>query len=369
MAIHMPKLAIDKGLGQRVIQEAVASLLGDQAADGAWPHGIEMGAMPDAQTAVFLYLLDQRDPDWTRGLVRRMLETQNPDGSWSPYLGAQGDLSTTVECHYALTLYHVWSAHSERRLDAEQFILRSGGLAACRNLTKVLLAIGGEIPWTQLPPPALYAWLWSRLSPIQMQDMVTFTRLHVASMVIVSAHRYVSPVVTSPVLNHLIADRPVSRRGNGRRVQVPSSLLRRCTQYLYSQREQDGTLAGYHSSTFLFLCAQAAAGYPLSHPDIRQTVQAIRRTWGCPFGDAISHQQTCDAYIWNTALTLRVLRDAGLPLNHPSLRSAARFLVAHQHTTQWDTYRQVFTTPGGWGFSSNNTRHPDTDDTVAEGVK
>lgn len=370
MGYHIHQSAVDRGVVvQRIIQKAVTSLLNEQATDGSWQHGFEMGIMPDAQTASFLYLLNYRDPIWIQGLIDRMRETQNTDGSWSPYPDSPGDLSTTVECYYAMTLYDAWDEYPDERLATEQFILRSGGLKACRNLTKMLLAIGGEISWIHLPSPTLYAWLWSDLSPVKMQDIVTFTRLHIASMIIVSAHQYVSPVVSTRKLGHLMAYGSViklQRRSKHKRgMSVPTTLLRRCMHYLNSQRELDGTLAGYHSSTFLFLFAQLAMGYELTHPDIRQTVNVIRRSWGCPFGEAKNHQQTCDAHIWNTALTLRAVRDAGLPLSHSNVRSAMRYLVNHQHISQWDAYHQAFTMPGGWGFSSNNTRHPDTDDTVA----
>lgn len=348
----------------QVITAAMAHLLREQLPDGAWPHGFEMGVMPDAQTAIFLYLLGYSDVQWTQGLIQRILETQNMDGSWGPYEGAAGDVSTTVECYYALTLYDAWQSQSPLRLQAAAFIRAAGGLTACRNLTKVLLASGGELPWSELPSAAVYAWLWSRLSPIRMSDMVTFTRLHVASMVVLSADQFVSPQVTQPLLTEFAASATRPTRG-GVRWPIPGFLLRRCHQYLHSERERDGTLAGYHSSTFLFLLAQMTNTSDAPSADTKAALRAVRRVWGCPFGEAQNHQQTCDAHVWNTALTLHTLRLAGLPMDHDCVQRAASYLWSRQHSTQWDAYRQTYQAGGGWGFSSNNTRHPDVDDTVA----
>jgi len=349
----------------RVIEAALATLLSEQRVDGSFPHGFDMGVMPEAQTAIFLSLLDYKDAQWTRSLLNRVIESQRPDGSWGPYAGSPGDLSTTVECYYALALHDGWGFQPQGQLAAEQWISRAGGINACRNLTKVLLAIGGEMSWMHLPSPALYVWLWSPVSPFQIRHVVTFTRLHVASMVILSAHRYVSPVAMRPVLGRLTGAGPRETTRVPRRFPVPRFLLHRCLQDLYSQRERDGTLAGYHSSTFLFLCAQRAMGLSLLHGEIEPSVRAIRRNWGCPFGDASTHQQTCDAHIWNTALAIPALRQGGVSWQHASLRSAVQYLLAHQQDSHWDWERKGVTLPGGWGFSSNNTRHPDTDDTVA----
>lgn len=364
MNTHTLRSPIDTDAIHCVIQDAISALLKEQTADGSWRYGFEMGVTPDAQTAIFLYLLDYPDVKWTQSLLIRLLALQNPDGSWGSHEGAVGDLSTTVECYYALHLYDGWSSFPRERAAAERFILQSGGIHACRNLTKVILAIGGEISWTKLPAPALYAWLWSPLSPVQMSDVVMFTRLHVASMVILSAHRYVSPAANVPKLAHLFTEQR-RRNWSSYRLPVPRHLLRRCLQYLQSEREDDGTLAGYHSSTFLFLFAQCAEGISSNHEAFRQTIHALRRTWGCPFGVATQHQQTCDAHIWNTALTLRALREAGISAQHPTYFAGAHFLLNHQHQGQWDAYRKRCLLAGGWGFSSNNTRHADTDDTVA----
>ncbi|MCY0874950.1 MAG: hypothetical protein OWT28_01510 [Firmicutes bacterium] len=347
-----------------VIKESMNSLLAEQSPDGAWHHGFEMGVMPDAQTAIFLYVLGHTDPSWLDGLLGRIAQAQHADGSWGPYDGASGDLSTTVECYYALAIYQRWVGRECEQRHAESFILKNGGLRGCRNLTKVLLAIGGELSWDDLPSPAIYTWLWSRFSPIQIRDMVTFTRLHVASIVILSTLRYVSPRVDQALLSHLLGPCHTSARRR-RILPVPRFLLTNCLQYLYSEREQDGTLAGYHSATFLFLCVQEALPSDAPLADTAATIAAVRRVWGCPFGETPNHQQTCDAHVWNTALTLGALRHCRLSGDHEQLRKAVRFLASKQHITQWNAYDRSYHPGGGWGFSSNNTRHPDIDDTVA----
>ncbi|MCY0876867.1 MAG: hypothetical protein OWT28_11445, partial [Firmicutes bacterium] len=197
-------------------------------------------------------------------------------------------------------------------------------------------------------------------------DLVTFTRLHVASMILLSAHRYVSPVAMRPILGDLVVQsaRPAPNHLRWlHKFTAPRVLLRRCAQFLLSEREQDGTLAGYHSSTFLFLCATKALG--LVPPDFQQAISAIRERVADWFEDGKSLQQTCDAHVWNTALTLRTLRAGGLSLDHPTVTAGAQYLVHRQHKAQWNDYQKAFLPGGAWGFSQNNTRHPDTDDTAA----
>lgn len=332
----------------RVVRTAVTNLIREQADDGAWHHAFDMGIIPDAKTAIFLHLLGHVDIGWTPALLARIRATQRLDGSWGVYPDAPGDLSTTVGCHYALSLHAGWGEMEQGRTMSEAFIRQAGGPTACRNLTKAILALGGEVSWDDIPAPVIYAWLWSPITPISLWDLVTFTRLHVASMLLLSAHPYRSPVTRRPVMQHLIMARPRHAAQFMRwlhKLPTSSYLLPRCTQFLGSEQEADGTLAGYHSSTFLFLCATNAIEQPMADAEFLRVIAAIRKRWIRTTGDSACLQQACDARVWNTALALRVLRASGLSPDHPTVASGAAYLATRQHKVHWNAYQHAFT---GW---------------------
>lgn len=358
---------------------AVERLIESQSPGGFWTDCFDTGCMPDAQTAVYLHQLGVDDPAWTTPLLSRILSTQREDGSWGVYPGDDGDLSTSVECYYALQVYGGWHGHVEEKHLAEQFILRQGGLKRCRNLTKMLLAIGGEIPWSWLPSPRLYLHLFSRWSPIAIWDIVTFTRLHIPPMLILSTLEYVADGGVAPVLSDLIATRQqrslrVKRRIHHRRNYrnhhnrpSPRMLLRffRCLKWMMDKREEDGTVAGYHSSTFLVIFALRALGYEQCHPEIQLMLQTMRKSLYVEPETGYCHQQTCDAHVWNTALAVKALLANNVAPQSMVVREAVRYLASKQHRIAGEWIMRNPSQPGGWAFSSNNTSHPDIDDTLA----
>ena len=65
-----------------------------------------------------------------------------------------GDLSTTIECYFALKLAGDHGPHLER---ARAFAASRGGIANARVFTRIWLALCGEWSWEELPamPPEL----------------------------------------------------------------------------------------------------------------------------------------------------------------------------------------------------------------------
>ncbi|MFD1676755.1 prenyltransferase/squalene oxidase repeat-containing protein [Alicyclobacillus fodiniaquatilis] len=345
------------------IRMAVNRLRDGQHVTGCWTDCFDTGVMPDAQTVICLYLLGVDDDDWITILLQRLLEAQRPDGTWGVYPGDEGDLSTTVECYYALQLHGAWSGLPERQAQAKQFILRQGGLKRCRNLTKVILAIGGEIPWRWLPSPRVYSLLFSQRFPVSIFDMVTFTRLHVAPMLLLSSCQFVAAPADGRMLADLMSGhlwgrrlQSFDKRGARRRL---SRRMSHCLAWMLAEREADGTTAGYHSSTFLTIFAMQALGFEVGHREIQSAIQAMRKNLYRSPDAAYVHQQTCNAHVWNTALAVRALLVAGEDVQSSVVQKAVQYLLTKQQ------HGQQIVRLGGWAFSSNNTQHPDTDDTIA----
>jgi sporulenol synthase len=345
---------------EHTIQHAVDHLVQAQQPDGAWHEGFETGVMPDSHMAICLALLRVYMPAWAGGLIERLLSMQEPNGSWSLYPGHAGDLSSTVECYYALSLHNGEVLYPEAMRKAERFIVASGGITKCRNLTKVILAVGGEISWRELPSAWLYSFLFHRFSPVNIQDIVMFTRLHIAPIVILSAYRYVERPLLQQCLSRI---RPLGTREKVRREprgkpfrhRMFQNNIRHCVEFLVNHLEGDGTIGCYHSSTILYLFALRALGYSRDHPLLDRALTSIKSNFIKPALRKPGFQQTCDAHVWNTALAAKTMINAGISANAPAIREAINYLTSKQQL--------AFT--GGWGFSSNNTKHPDNDDTVA----
>ncbi|KPV45671.1 hypothetical protein AN477_01820 [Alicyclobacillus ferrooxydans] len=351
-----------------IIQTALQQLFKSQTPQGVWIDCFDTGAMPNAQTSIALYLLGVSDTDWTNLLLRQILATQRSDGAWSIYPTGQGDLSTTVECYYALQLYGYWDGYDDRQRLAEAFIRQSGGLKKCRNLTKVFLALGGEISWSWLPSPKIYLLLFSKWFPVGIWDIVTFTRLHVAPMLLLSSLKFVSDKPKNSVLTNLmVKSQHYTEKHDVSKQLSPKAHRRlyRCLKWVLERRESDGTVAGYHSSTLLVIFALRAFGYGVDHPDIQNMIHALRRALYLEQETGYCHQQTCDAHIWNTALAVNAISATGVRLQTKAVERAIQYLASKQQRNVGEWFLKNPRQPGGWAFSSNNTIHPDIDDTVA----
>ena len=74
--------------------------------------------------------------------------------------------------------------------------------------------------------------------------------------------------------------------------------------------------------------------------------------------------QPCVSPVWDTAIALTALAEAGLPPNHPAMVKAADWLLEKQITNGGDwQIKNRDAEPGGWAFEFRNDWYPDVDDT------
>jgi squalene-hopene/tetraprenyl-beta-curcumene cyclase len=69
--------------------------------------------------------------------------------------------------------------------------------------------------------------------------------------------------------------------------------------------------------------------------------------------------------VWDTALAVVALADAGVAPDHPALLSGTRWLLDQEITVAGDwAVRRPGVAPGGWAFEFANVNYPDIDDTA-----
>jgi squalene-hopene/tetraprenyl-beta-curcumene cyclase len=75
--------------------------------------------------------------------------------------------------------------------------------------------------------------------------------------------------------------------------------------------------------------------------------------------------EACQSPVWDTALAMVALADAGLPGDDPAMVRAAEWLLGEEVTAigDWEVARRGLA-PGGWAFEFANVNYPDVDDTA-----
>jgi squalene-hopene/tetraprenyl-beta-curcumene cyclase len=107
-------------------------------------------------------------------------------------------------------------------------------------------------------------------------------------------------------------------------------------------------------------------GYPLDHPAIRAALVGLESFFiheDTPAGST-RRLEACQSPVWDTALSVAALLDAGVAPDDPALLRATDLLLGEYITTGGDwQVRRPQLVPGAWAFEFANDNYPDTDDT------
>ena len=132
------------------IERAQGWFLREEHADGYWWAELESNATMGAEYLMLTHFLGARDEAIWRGIAQDVRGYQRDDGSWALYAGAPGDLSTSIECYFALKLAGD-RADAPHMARARAFILSRGGLCRARTFTRIWLALFASSPGTSCP--------------------------------------------------------------------------------------------------------------------------------------------------------------------------------------------------------------------------
>jgi squalene-hopene/tetraprenyl-beta-curcumene cyclase len=202
----------------------------------------------------------------------------------------------------------------------------------------------------------------------------------VAALTVISAHRPQRPlpVTIDELRTGVSPTRPTPSRWGRRFQQLDRVLhhyerrpirplralaLRRAEQWIVSRQEADGSWGGIQPPWVYSLMALHLQGYPLDHPVMRAGLDGLD---GFTIDDERGRRiEACQSPVWDTALAMVALADAGMASDHPNLNHAASWLIGQEVDQPGDwSVRRPALAPGGWAFEFANDNYPDTDDTA-----
>ncbi len=367
-----------------VLDASVAWLLERQGLEGWWCGELEANVTIQAEYIMLMHFLGLRDDSRWADIVRYVDLRQQPDGGWPIYYQGPSDLSTTIEAYAALKLAGR-DPEDPRMRRARELILAHGSLPKARIFTKLWLALFGEYPWDGapvMPPEMMFLPHWL---PLNIYDFSSWARGTIVPLLIVMELKPVRPFPEWARLDELreglsAKDFDLPRPGNllswrgafwlldrlMRALPEPRSIRRRALkvaeQWVLEHQEPDGSWGGIQPPWVYSLLALNALGYPTSHPVIARSLAGMER-FGVHDGEGW-RVQPCVSPVWDTALAVVALLDAGLPCDHPAIAKAVEWLLRNQLDAPGDwQVRARRTPPGGWAFEFHNQGYPDTDDT------
>jgi squalene-hopene/tetraprenyl-beta-curcumene cyclase len=358
-------------------RERLSSL---QDPSGYWRGLLSTNVTMDAEDLLLRQFLGIRDEDRTRRSAAWIRSQQGEDGSWANFAGGPGDISTTIEAYWALRLAGEDPA-AEHMKGAAAWSRDHGGPRVARVFTHIWMALFGLWSWDEvpaLPPELLYLPSWFPLNPY---DFACWARQTIVALTIVRAHRPVRRLdfTLCELGPGAPAGRPPPRSLTGRALANADRLLRiyerhafgpvrrralaAAERWVVRRQEADGSWGGIQPPWVYSLMALQLQGYPLDHPVMRTGLNGLD-TFTVQ-DDGTRWLEACQSPIWDTALAILALRDAGVPADDRALVSAADWLLERQVTGGGGDWarRRPNLRPGAWAFEFHNVNYPDVDDT------
>jgi squalene-hopene/tetraprenyl-beta-curcumene cyclase len=374
---------------REALDRAREHLLALQHDEGWWKGELETNVTMDAEDLLLREFLGIGDPQTTQEAARWIRSAQRADGSWSNFWGGPGDLSTTIEAYAALRLAGD-SPGDEHMLAASAFVREHGGVEKARVFTHIWLALFGAWSWEHVPvlPPELM--LFPSWVPLNAYDFACWARQTVVALTVVLTYRPVRPLPFgldelrgsepwSPPAARSLTDRVLLALDRVLHVYHHHPIgplrrlaLRRAEHWIAARQEADGSWGGIQPPWVYSLMALHLRGYGAEHPAIIRGLEGlekftIREDADGPRGlRAPSRRlEACQSPVWDTALALVALADAGLPGDDPAAVRAADWLLDEEITGRGDwAVRRPELPAGGWAFEFANVNYPDVDDTA-----
>jgi len=372
---------------QDAIDRGVNHLLALQASEGYWLGELEADTTLESDYIFYLHVLGKADPGRIAKLANYVRRRQLEDGGWNIYYGGPSELNATVKAYVALQLAGD-SLNSNHMQRARERVHELGGLEAANSFTRLYLALVGAVGWDMVPAIPPEVMLLPNWFAINIYEMSSWTRGIVIPLMILFARKPRFTVQSSLAVDILFRDpsqklrafdwdkRVVSWRNFFLALdrcfklyeRVPwkplrERALRQARAWLLDHLERSEGLAAIYPAMMNAIFALVALGHSPDDPLTAREITELAR-FEIEEDDTI-RVQPCKSPVWDTAIAMVALEEAGLPPNHPALVEAARWLLKNQISGPGDwMVKTPGVLPGGWAFEFRNDLFPDVDDTA-----
>jgi squalene-hopene/tetraprenyl-beta-curcumene cyclase len=358
-----------------------------QASEGYWLGELEADTTLESDYIFYLHVIGKAQPERIEKLANYVRRRQLNDGGWNIYYNGPSELNATIKAYVALKLAGD-SPDSEHLQRARKRVHELGGLEASNSYTRLYLALVGAVGWNMVPavPPELM--LLPNWFAINIYEMSSWTRGIVIPLTILYAHKPRFAVPEGFAVDTLYRD-PARKaksldwdrqlfswrnfflaldRGLKLYERVPwkplrQRALRQAREWMLEHLERTEGLAAIYPAMMNSIFALLALGHSPDDPLTAREIGEFSR-FEIEQGDTI-RVQPCVSPVWDTAIAMVALEEAGLPPNHRSLIEAADWLLANQIVGPGDwMLKTPGVLPGGWAFEFRNDFYPDVDDTA-----
>lgn len=384
--VRVPATQVDSRLNT-VVDRAIEHLRSLQTSDGYWWGELEADTTLESDCILLHHILQDDQNPRIGKFANYIRKKQQADGGWNIYPGGPAELSTSVKAYFALKLAgdRADAPHMER---ARKKIHELGGLERTNSYVRFYLAMIGAIDWELAPaiPPELI--LLPRWMFVNLYDMSSWTRAIIVPLSIVYALKPDWRIAKWDGVDELFASRSEAKAALAWGPKILSwrnafltvdkilklherlpwkpfrgRAMAEAKRWLFEHIERSEGLATIIPAMANSVYAMLAVGLAASDPLVRRELGWINAYE--IEEDGALRMQPCISPVWDTAIAMVSLEEAGVEVSHPAMQTAARWLAGHQILGPGDwQVKNKDAAPGGWAFEFRNDFFPDVDDTA-----
>ncbi|MGB9080396.1 MAG: squalene--hopene cyclase [Desulfuromonadaceae bacterium] len=370
----------------RSIERTRDFFIREQMPDGYWWAELESNVTITAEYIMLFHFLGMVDRPRERKMTHYILSKQTKEGAWSIWFGGPGDLSTTIEAYFALKLAG-YTADDPIMCNARDFILSKGGILKARVFTKVFLALFGEFSWLGVPSMPIEFMMLPEWAYFNVYELSSWSRSTIIPLSIVMSENPVRKLPPRARVQELFvrpprpSDYSFSRHdgivswknffvGVDHLLKIyessPIRPLKKksvalAEQWILDHQESSGDWGGIQPAMLNSILALHCLGYANDHPVVTSGLEALANF--CIEDEDSLVLQSCISPVWDTALVMVAIQEAGVPVDHPALIKSAQWLLDHEVRLKGDwRVKSPDLEPGGWAFEFLNDWYPDVDD-------
>ena len=319
------------GAAQASLERARHHLLALQDERGYWKGELETNVTIDAEDLFLAHFLGLERPLETRRTALWIRSHQRPDGSWATFHGGPGDLSTSVEAYVALRLAGD-PADAEHMTRGAEFIREAGGVESSRVFTRMWLSLLALWSWAEVPTLPPEQILLPARAPLSVYSFGCWARQTIVALSVVTALAPSAPVdfgIDELRTGAHPRQAPDDLWGRGflaprpgrppLRAHAPPPLrrvaLRTAERWIVERQERDGSLGRDPAALGLVDRRSAASATSSTTRSSRGRSGLETFTVDDERGRRV---EACQSPVWDTALAVVALLDAGLPAGDPA---------------------------------------------------
>ncbi len=377
----------DKSTLDKAITDAENALRALQHQDGYWVFELEADCTIPSEYITMMHYIGEVDEILQAKIANYLRPRQNPDGSYSLFIGGPGDISCTTKVYYALKLAGD-SPDRPHMLKARNFILENGGAAKCNVFSRILLAIFEQVPWHAVPYIPVEIMFLPRWFPFHLDKVSYWSRTVMVPLFILCSLKAKAKNPKNIGIRELFTVAPEEEQHYfpnrtalnkiflgldmlGRTIDpiIPNFIRQRAlnkAKHWFMERlnGEDG-LGGIFPAMVNAYEAMLLLGIPKDDPNVVTARKALDKL--LVVRDHEAYCQPCLSPIWDTGLCVLALQESNTEKHADQIKKGLDWIVSkqlHDEPGDWRVACPEYNGGGGWAFEFENPHYPDVDDSA-----